>query len=68
MEVRRPHVWVETPAGTPNWPALVTEWRQAVDGSWEARIVVLTKSNAHIDGYDTVTLHWTPASHLRPLT
>lgn len=67
MEVRRPHVWVDMPAGTPSWPALVMEWRQDLDGEWEARIVVLTKSNAH-SPYDTLTLQWVPASRLRPLT
>lgn len=55
------------PNGTPSWPALVMEWRQKHDGEWEARIVVLTKSNAHAP-YDTLTLHWVAASRLRPLT
>lgn len=68
MEVARPHVWVETPAGTPSWPALVMEWRRTLDGEWEARIAVLTKSNAHPTYYDTMTLRWTPAASLRPLS
>lgn len=67
MEVRRPHVWVETSSGMPSWPALVMEWRQRRDGEWEARIAVLTKSNAH-GPYDTLTLRWTDAASLRPLT
>lgn len=67
MEVRRPHAWVEMPNGTPQWSALVVEWRQRLDGEWEARTVVRTKSNAH-GLFDALTLHWVAASRSRPLT
>lgn len=67
MEVRHPHVWVENARDKPDWPGLVTEWRRTPTGEWEARVAVLTKSNAH-KGYDTLTLYWIAASRIRPLT
>jgi hypothetical protein len=59
------HVWCNLGHQQPSWPGLLLEWRKTDAGEWEGLVIVLTKSNAHVD-YDGTSTVWLPADKLRP--
>jgi hypothetical protein len=60
------HVWLVDAPGQPGrWPGLLVEWRQAPDGTWEARVVHAVPE-ADRSGIRVIE-RWLPATALEPV-
>jgi len=57
------HCWVTGPADAPGpWPGVLTSWRRATDGSWQALVTYAVAP----EGESTVITQWLAQGLVRP--